>query len=146
VNREERTSTKVVQLLEPANVTATGRSAYVDLQGWDAVDIILDYGDVTAAAGANNLVPTLQEADATPAASGSYSAVASADLGGSFTTLEDGVTADVDHVAYRGSERYIHVLLTETGTAAAVVGVIAVLRKFSRQPSNDVNVTTGTVT
>ena len=145
-NRELTTSTRYVQLIEPAAVSATGRTAYVDLQGWDAVDFLVDYGDVTAAGGANNFVITLQEKDTVPGTAAGYTAVAAADRTGAFTQLEDGVTSGNSVVGYRGGARYVHVLITETGTAAAVIGVTAVLRKFTRQPSNEVAVTTGAVT
>lgn len=145
-NRELTTSTRYVQLIEPETVTDTGRTNYVDLQGWDAVDFLVDYGDVTAAGGSNNFVITLQEKDTVPGTIAGYTAVAAADRTGAFTQLENGVTSGNSVVGYKGSARYVHVLITETGTASAVIGVTAILRKFSRQPSNAVAVTTGDVT
>ena len=146
-NRELTTSTRYVQLTEPQTRNAAFRSAYVDLQGWDAVDIVIDHGDVTAAAGANTLTATLQEDDGAglPTAIATYGAVAAADRTGAFTVLGNGVTTANSVVGYRGGRRYIHVNVALAGASSAVIGITAVLRKFSRQPSNTAAVTTGAV-
>ena len=144
-NRELTTSTRYVQLTEPQTRAAAFRSAAIDLRGWDAVDIVIDYGDVTAAGGANTLTPTLQEANVTPAAIGSYSAVAAADRTGDFTVLGNAVTTGQSVVGYRGPARYVHVNVALAGASSAVIGITAVLRRAAQDPSNAAAVTTDAV-
>jgi len=146
MNRETVTSKKYVQLLAPgAAITADTSTRYVDLQGFDAVDIVVTYSDVTAATGANNFVVVVQEASAAPGTAGSYTAVAAANLRGTIPTLEDGVTANVSSVGVVGSKRYLRVLLDETGTASVIASVMAVLTLSDRDPANAKTVTTGAV-
>lgn len=146
MNRERVTHKTVASLRAPATLDATGSSAYVDTQGYDAAEVVVHHGDVTAAAGANNLALKLQHADATPGAAGSYEDVPAADLRGTFALLENGVTAGVQRVAYVGGKRYLRLVATETGTAAAVVGVLAVLELSDREPANAKTAVTGSVT
>lgn len=145
MNRETVTSKKVVQLLAPAAVTATGTSAYIDLQGFDAVDIIVPHGATTADAGSHNLLLELQEKDSAPQTAAGYTDVAAADLVGEFALLENAVAAGVQVVGYRGTKRYLRVLMTETGTHSTVLGVLAVLTLADRDPANAKTVTTGAV-
>ena len=142
-NREVRSNITYAQLRKPANLEATGSSNYVDLRGYDAVDLIVDFGDVTAAGGANNFVITVEEKDTAPATAAGYATVAATDLVGTFPTLENGVTGTVAAVGYRGSKRYVRVTMTETGTAAAVIGVVAALHLSTREPARALSVTTG---
>ena len=145
-NRELTTSTRYVLLKKPVNIsaTATHYANYVDLQGWDAVDFLIDYGDASGATGGFTF--TLWEAAATPAAHGSYTAVASADLRGTdLAALTHASTGTVQHVGYAGSKRYAAIRIAWVTDAQCIIGVVAVLRKFGRQPSHAVTVTTGTV-
>lgn len=147
MNRELTTSTRYIQLIEPETLAAAFRSAYVDLQGWDALDIVIDHGDVTAAGGANTLTATLQEDDGAglPTAIATYADVAAADRIGAFTVLGNGVLSGNSVVGYKGNRRYVHVNVALAGASSAVIGITAVLRKFARQPSNAAAVTTGAV-
>lgn len=146
MNRETVTSKKYVQLLAPgAAITADTQTKYVDTQGFDAVDIVVTYSDVTASAGSNNFVIKVQEASASPTAVGSYTAVASTNLRGTFPTLQDGVTANVASVGVVANKRYLNVFLDETGTASVIASVMAVLTLSDRDPANAKTVTTGTV-
>jgi hypothetical protein len=147
MNRETVTSKKYVQLLAPgAAITDDTGTAYVDLQGFDAVDIVVTYSNVTASAGNNKFDVIVQEASAAPATAGSYTAVAAANLRGSFPVLQNGVTANVASVGVVGSKRYLRVLLDETGTASVIASVMAVLTLSDRDPANAKTVTTGAVT
>jgi hypothetical protein len=146
MNRETVTSKKYVQLLAPAAaVTADTSSVYLDLQGFDAVDIVATYSNVTASAGSNNIVIKVQEASATPGSAGSYTDVAAANLRGAMPTLQNAVTANVASVGVVGSERYLRVLLDATGTVSAFVSLMAVLTLSDRDPANAKTVTTGAV-
>lgn len=147
MNRERVTSKASATLLAPAAVAATAASGYVDLQGFDAVEVVVNHGIVTAAAGANNLVITLQAAadGATPGSAAAYATVPAADLRGSFNTLENGVLAGVQRVGYVGTGRYLRAVVTETGTAAATLGALALLELSDREPANTKTPATGSV-
>ena len=146
MNRETVTAKKYVQLLAPgAAITADASSAYVDLQGFDAVDIVVTYSNVTASAGANNFAVKVQEASATPGTAGSYTDVAASNLRGSFPSLANAVTANVASVGVVGSKRYLRVLFAETGTASVIASVVAVFTLADREPANAKTVTTGAV-
>ena len=146
MNRETVTSKKYVQLLAPAAaVTADTSSVYLDLQGFDAVDIVATYSNVTASAGSNNIVIKVQEASATPGSAGSYTDVVAANLRGTMPTLQNAVTANVASVGVVGSKRYLRVLLDATGTVSAFVSLMAVLTLSDRDPANAKTVTTGAV-
>jgi len=145
VNRETITSKKYVRLFDPATVTADSSSRYLDTQGFDTVDIVVVYSDVTASAGANNFVIKVQEKDATPGTASGYTDVAAADLRGTFPVLQENVTANVAAVGYVGDARYLRVLIDETGTASATIAVVAVLGLSDRDPANSKTVTTGAV-
>lgn len=138
MNRERVTHKAAATLLEPAAVSSTTASGYVDLQGFDAAEVVVNHGDVTAAAGDNSLDLTLQAAadGATPGTAGEYTTVPAADLVGAFTALENGVTAGVQRVAYIGTGRYLRAVATLTGTASATLGAVALLELSDREPAN----------
>lgn len=142
MNRDTRTTAAFASLLAPAAaLTATTGTGYVDLQGADAVEVIVAHGAVTADAGANNFVITLQHADENPAATGSYATVPASDLNGSFELLQNGVAAGVQAVGYRGPRRYLRAVLTETGTAQVIASVSARLGLLGAQPETFVPAT-----
>lgn len=138
MNRERLTHKADALLLAPATVAATAGTDAVDLQGFDAVEVVVAHGDVTAAAGANNFVLSLSSAPDGSVITdlGAYSAVAAADVVGSFDTLENGVLAGVQRVGYIGTDRYLRVVITETGTASAEIGIVALLELSDREPAN----------
>lgn len=138
MNRETLTHKAAAQLLAPAAVSATGASVAVDLQGFDAVEVIVPHGAVTADAGANSLTISLSAAPdgADPEELDDYAAVDAADLVGEFDVLENGVAAGVQRVGYIGRGRYLRAVITEAGTASATLGVIALLDLSDRDPAN----------
>lgn len=142
-NREGKSTTKFVQLLAPAVVDADTRSRSIDLQGWDEVTVVVSNGAVTAAAGANRFDITLLHKNSAPATLAGYVAVPADDRKGAFATLDnDNDAAGMQSVAYTGNQRYLHVLIDETGTASAGMEVFAVLRKYSGEASEGVAVAT----
>ena len=145
MNRELRSTTRVVQLYAPTTTTGDTNSKYVDLQGYDSADILVTYSDVTASTGSNNFAIKVYEASATPASLSSYSEVAATNLRGTFPSLANAVTGNVALVSYVGNKRYLYVQLDETGTASAIVSIVAVLRNPAQAASNAASVTTGTV-
>lgn len=148
MNRETLTSRATALLRAPAVLDDDAATSFVDLQGFDAVEVLIAHGAVTAAAGANNIAFAIEIAPdgADPEDEGEYAAAPTADLIGSFTLLANAVAAGVQRVAYRGPARYLRVTADETGTASAVVGVVAVLDKSDRSPANAKTPATGTAT
>jgi hypothetical protein len=143
-NRELNSVTRYVTLRTPGAISGTQYGSYVDLQGWDAVDVVLVYGDGGGSTG--TITPTILEADTgTLTSSAAYSTVATADLTAAAAVLTDATTAGIQAIGYRGGSRYITIKTVQATSTMASFGAIAVLRKFTRQPSDDATVTTGTV-
>lgn len=151
MNRELFNRKAIATLSVAATVSATGGSDYVDTQGLDALLLLISVGDLGAVDGSNNLVITLQEAPDTPAATGSYTTVAAADLRGDTNSAGEIVidaTADESQtyaVAYVGNKRYVRAAWAETGTVSGPLAVIAVGELASRQPASELTLTTGAV-
>ena len=144
-NRELNSVTRYVQLRLPGAISGTQYGTYVDLQGWDAVDVVFIYGAGGGSTG--TITPSILETSTgTLTANASYSAVATADLTAAAAVLTDGTTAGIQAIGYRGKERYITIKTVQATSTMAIFGAVAVLRKFSRQPSDDATLTTGTVT
>ena len=144
-NRELTTSTRYVQLRAPVAISGTQYGEYVDLQGWDAVDIVFNHAAGGGSPG--TITPVIMEHDdGALTANASYDVVADADLAGELPVLTDASDAGCFAVGYRGNSRYITIRTAQVTSTMAALGVVAVLRKFSRQPSDTATVTTGTVT
>jgi ubiquinone biosynthesis protein UbiJ len=146
-NREIKNTTRVVQLKTYASTNADTRTAYVDLQGWDAALFVVDNGALTVATtGTNEFDIKVIHADATPAAVGSYTEAATTDVVGPLPVLGDAnTTAQTRTVGYVGNKRYVALFIDETGDVTADVGVYAILQKFSREASGAVTVTSGAI-
>ena len=118
--RDINSDLKAVQLLGAQDITASTYTKYIDLQGFESAEIIVNIGAATPLSGSNYMTPTLKEAASAPTASGSYSTVATADQVGAFTAVdaqdEDETTQQVGYV---GSSRYLAVQVVETGTVTA---------------------------
>jgi hypothetical protein len=154
---------KSVKMLEHADLVHTDTEVYVDRQGYDEVVIEFDIGALTGIDGSNYVTPSLQAATASPTASGSYSAVAAADMDYEIVTAS-GVSSEVaatvipkvDDAAedsviirarYRGTSRYVSAKLTYTGAgiSAGVIGVKALLAAPRKGLANANSITIGAV-
>jgi len=149
-NREDRTSMNIVQLREPAAMAgADAWSDSVDLRGWDACTIVVAVESTAGSSAAGDkFTPALYEEDEDSDDASDFSAVAAADMSGTFTTILDD-SEHVDVVAYRGSKRYVAVKFTEgdaDNDVSANVAVLAILTRSSREPANDISVATATPT
>lgn len=127
----------VVQLLEPKNyVAADTKSALLDLKGFAAAVIVVELGTFAGTVNAsNNMLPVIQESDST--ADASFTPVAADDILGAFSVVD---STDKDQtcqcVGYRGTKRYVRVLLDYTGAgiSASVVGVTAIVGVAGKAP------------
>jgi len=141
-------NTECKVLYEGTSVTADAYSNYIDLQGYEAAEILV-FGTMSVADSSNYITPKLYGATATPAASGSYSALSGNDLNGAFSAFND-TTSFMQKVGYAAGAnhyRYLCVLLDETGTADAdTLCVVVILHKGKHQPIDDDTLTSGTVT
>ena len=128
-------------------ITADAWVPYIDTLGFESVTIQC-MTRMTTASSSNSFQPIIQEADVaptTPAAAGSYSAVAATDLVGTAPAVVEQTASDVNaQVGYIGSQRYIAVLVDETGTAEGEVIVTYILGHGSEMPDTQ-TLTTGAV-
>lgn len=130
-----------VKAMDPATVTATSWCNYVDTNGYDQLDIVVQYKAGTAD-GSNYFTPTVQVASSSPGSTGSYAA--STDYVGTVDVINS-TTGGVFKVSYVGTTRYVTVKLTETGTASSIFAVSYHLSGAKKGPARSNTVTTGAI-
>lgn len=110
---------KQVLLLSPVVLTADAESRVLDTQGFERAAFSIQVGAVTVD-GSNYMTAKVQESDTT--ADADFTDVAAADLIGSTIEAIDaaGNANTVQTAEYKGTKRYLRVVLTETGTTASV--------------------------
>lgn len=109
----------ILPLLRTATVTP---AAGVDLKGSFGAEVIMDVGTVTD----GTFTMEVQESDA----SGSgFTAVAAADLEGSEAAFSSANEEQVHQVWYKGSKRYIRVVLTASGSPSTGGTIGCIIRK-----------------
>lgn len=118
--------------------TGTGQTGkIIDTAGYQGVEIILDYGTVTATNA--TITPTIKEG----AVTGTMTSVADADLLGleanagiaAAATRTSGVSKNVTkRIGYIGSKRYIQVNVKSTVTAGPPVAATVILSKPINAP------------
>jgi hypothetical protein len=125
--RDMTHSVEHVVALSPQSVTGTISNApVIDRAGYEAVDIAVLIGAISAADGSNFLAVTLRESD--NADMSGDGAVAAGDLIGSLPVINNTNMADTaKSFGYIGNKRYLRVVFTETGTFSALVSADAVL-------------------
>lgn len=116
----------VVAAVVPATLTATNTSAAIDLQGYDSATVIIQTG---AIGGSGNFTPSLVEC---ATSGGTYTAVATTDLIGSFT--DPLAASSVYKIGYRGNKRYIKTVLTLNSGTNIVAGVVVVKSHAANAP------------
>lgn len=140
---ELQNNIRPVRLISPvaAGTTGTGKTSAPSLgdrQGYGGVEIILNYGTVTATAA--TVAVTVLEGDVT----GTMTSVADADLIGTETlaglaaaaTRTSGVSKNVTkRIGYKGIKRYVQVKMVNTATAGVIVGADMVLFKPAVAPT-----------
>lgn len=130
---DRHNSIKYVRAVSPVAIGTTGTgktSNAIDRAGYEGVEVIFDYGSVTA----TNAVFTalLTEGDTT---GGSFTSVADADLIGTEAAAGlaaavrvSGTTKNVTkQVGYIGNKRYLKAKVSSTVTAAAPIGITMAL-------------------
>ena len=108
--------------LNPAARNASANGTGVDLQGYESALAIVCCGAITD----GTHTPSLEHSDA----SGSgYAAVAAADLVGAFTAL---TANSIQTVGYKGSKRYVRVVMTVAGATTGAVNCASIARGNER--------------
>jgi len=108
-------------------------SEYVDVKGYDSLTFAIAIGSVADADA--TFAVTMTECDTS---GGNYTAVATADITGTLTLA--GFQFDDDNevrkVGYRGSKRYVKLVITPSANAsAALMSAVAVLERPSLAPT-----------
>lgn len=109
-NKDLKSNVDVVQANPPKAYTSTATSAAIDLQGYDSAFVEVNFGAITD----GTLTPSL-----THSADGTTYTDAGTDgaLNGAFTAGLSGTgTNAVQRVGYTGGNRYLKVLLTNSGS------------------------------
>lgn len=137
--RDLHNNVDIVAVIPPITVgtTGTGRTgSVIDTRGYDAVELAINYGAITATAA--TFTVTVLEGDVT----GTMTSVATADLLGTESAAGlaaavrvDGSTENVSkRIGYIGSKRYLRADVESTATAGTPISVNAVLTRAARAP------------
>jgi hypothetical protein len=138
----------VAHLLDAQDITTSDtETKYVDLSGFHSAEFLVNFGAITTPGETSYITPILQESDTT--ADADFDTVDDDDILGAFTKI-DAATEDqvTQHVGYRGSKRYVRVLIDVTNTGGgishALVSVDAIVSYAKENPPSAP--TTGTAT
>jgi len=137
--RDLHNNVDIVAVIPPITVgtTGTGRTgSVIDTRGYDAVELAINYGAITATAA--TFTVTVLEGDVT----GTMTSVANGDLLGTESAAGlaaavrvDGSTENVSkRIGYIGSKRYLRADVESTATAGTPISVNAVLTRAARAP------------
>ncbi len=119
--RDLKSNLDVVQSLAPAARTADADGTGADLLGYGSAVAVVAFGAWTD----GTHTPALEESDD----NSTFTAVAAADLQGSFTACADADTDNtVQRVGYLGTKRYVRVALTVTGATTGALSAAEIVR------------------
>lgn len=133
---------KIIRAISPVAIGTTGTgktSAAIDLAGYNAAEVEISYGTVTAT---NAVFTTLLTECATTG--GTFTSVADADLIGTellaglaaAATRTSGTTKNVTkNLGYKGALRYIKAKVSSTITAGTPIGVNVIKGRPRFQPA-----------
>jgi hypothetical protein len=111
--------------LHPAARSASANGTGVDLQGYEACEVVVEFGAWTD----GTHTPKIQESDDNT----TFTDVAAADQLGSFTAVSSAAGQNaVQRVGYRGSKRYLRVVMTVAGATTGALSAAQVLRGCKR--------------
>ena len=128
---------KVVLAEVPAAITGTATSDTIDLLGFNSVTCYVAFGaDTTPPDGSNYWTCTIHESDA---ASSGFAAAAAGDVIGNTANAFGVVNSGDDDNAiyalgYKGTKRYLRIVVTETGAVSTTICAFAVLGNASDGP------------
>lgn len=125
---------KIVNALGYAATTGTRTGEIIDVRGYDQATMLVQVGTVTTADATNKFTVDLYHGDLASGTDGT--SVDSGDrIGAAFDIDASGDADKTAAFGYLGDKRYIHVKVTESGTASVLMGATAILGKGAQQPS-----------
>ena len=139
--RDLHDNIQVLRCISPValGTTGTGKTGKpFDTRGYRGVELVLDYGPVTATNA--TVTPTVLEGDVT----GTMTSVADADLLGleanaalgQAATRTSGTSKNITkRIGYIGTKRYVNVKLINTISAGIIAGAHAILSGPSHRPT-----------
>ena len=131
-------------LQDPASVTATTYSKYIDTQGYNGVEFELQALGGTCD-GTHYLTPAIYGyTGVAPQTASGYSACAAGELNGTLAAINDTDSNNQRVGLKQHLYRYYHIKWTESGTATVVIAAKALLSSRN-QPAGDDTFTTGSV-
>lgn len=111
VSRDLYSNISVVSCITPdADRTASVNGSSVDTRGFESLAFAFHYGTITD----GTFTPSLEESDDDSA----WTAVAAADLQGTFTAGTSSADETVVRVGYTGDKRYVRPVVTASGSPA----------------------------
>ena len=119
-----KSNVDVVQSLAPATRNANVNGTGVDLRGFEAAMLVYSVGAITD----GTHTPAMEESDD----DSTYTAVAAADLEGSFANFTAG---SVQRVGYIGGKRYIRAQVNSSGTTGAAYGAVVARGRPADSPA-----------
>lgn len=138
--RDLHNNVDIIATIEPVAVGATNATLsgnVIDVRGYDAVEISLSYGAITATNA--TITPVILHGDVT----GTMTSCADADLLGTeaaagiaeAATRVDGVSENVTkRIGYIGGKRYVQANIVNTVTAATPVAANVILHRAHNAP------------
>jgi hypothetical protein len=132
--RDGINGSKIINALGYAATTADRTGAVIDVRGFDQATLVAQVGTVTTASATHKVTVDIYHGDLASGTDGT--SVGASDRIGAATDVDD--TTDADKTiafGYLGNKRYIHLKVTETGTASVILGGTAVLSKASQAPA-----------
>lgn len=120
--KDIRNNVDELHSLEPAvRPTGTYNGAGVDLQGFHSAMMVVYFGAYTN----GTHTPSFEHSDDGT----TFTAIAAADLDGSFTAVASGAGANtVQRVGYKGSRRYVRAVMAVTSGATGAASCAMILR------------------
>ena len=145
--RDNYSGQKVVSALEAAVITGDTNGITVDLQGFESCLLIANVGAADATLdGSNKIELEVEEAaDDGTGSPDTWADVADADLLQWVAGTNDGTFALIDAdsedsqlyiTGYRGSKRFVRLVVNETGTVSIELAAEAVLGHAHQEPVN----------
>lgn len=125
---------KIVNALGYAATTGNRTGEVIDVRGFDKATLVVQVGTVTTADATNKFTVDMYEGDLASGTDGT--SVGAADrIGAAFDIDASGDADKTGAFSYLGKKRYIHLKVTESGTASAIIGGTAILGEAAQQPS-----------
>lgn len=112
-------------LAPAARVNGTANGTVVDLRGYDAAMLLVQFGAYTD----GTHTPSLEHSDD----GSSFAAVPAVELSNTLTAVGSGGANSTQRAGYQGSKRYLRAVMVVTGATTGALSAALVLRGAPRQ-------------